>query len=558
MRNKLNQKFLKEKMAIIFVFLSAFVVRLYRITWEPLHIDEYAQANVYSLPLDKLTSMAFSWGRHPPLDFYVGKIMASIFGFSTLTLRLPSAIFGALASLLIFLFLQNVLDKKAALIGAFFSIVWFPAIFYSQYVRPYSIFLCFFALSIYLLTRLTYDSRATKFFYASLTILIWTRGGDGVIASVLIWMIYLYRIYKKPMNALQIKWGLFFISNLVIVFIAMNSSNHSIIFTDLDTLQTRVMNFPNFWLNLVDYGQIKFSLLIGLTLTILLLSKQLRHRVGWIYFIVIMHSFASIFFLGVFSNQGIYPRYQVIYLLLISTSIGIVYNYISSIKSKIRYVIISLLLVTLVYTLIISHAERNRIHNYSYDRINMKIKTVTNQVAFILGGPNQYLPGWPQIENELLGNVPIWLPEYAINLDRKAEGLIIFAKPDEGLGFLPVVTTLERYQLKANSIDTFRSDAIHYERIEDGLLTVESIEGKDLRNYWIDLALMKFYFLNNDANELKTRVNNFCNSYNLQTSLDLGPAWGQWGTQITLAMLLQKNNILLDCNIKTYGRNNVG
>lgn len=545
-------------MAIIFVFLSAFVVRLYRITWEPLHIDEYAQANVYSLPLDKLTSMAFSWGRHPPLDFYVGKIMASIFGFSTLTLRLPSAIFGALASLLIFLFLQNVLDKKAALIGAFFSIVWFPAIFYSQYVRPYSIFLCFFALSIYLLTRLTYDSRATKFFYASLTILIWTRGGDGVIASVLIWMIYLYRIYKKPMNALQIKWGLFFISNLVIVFIAMNSSNHSIIFTDLDTLQTRVMNFPNFWLNLVDYGQIKFSLLIGLTLTILLLSKQLRHRVGWIYFIVIMHSFASIFFLGVFSNQGIYPRYQVIYLLLISTSIGIVYNYISSIKSKIRYVIISLLLVTLVYTLIISHAERNRIHNYSYDRINMKIKTVTNQVAFILGGPNQYLPGWPQIENELLGNVPIWLPEYAINLDRKAEGLIIFAKPDEGLGFLPVVTTLERYQLKANSIDTFRSDAIHYERIEDGLLTVESIEGKDLRNYWIDLALMKFYFLNNDANELKTRVNNFCNSYNLQTSLDLGPAWGQWGTQITLAMLLQKNNILLDCNIKTYGRNNVG
>lgn len=134
---------------LVILILGAFL-RFYGIEYQSLSNDELSSWKRSSY--DDLTTVINEGVRpdvHPPgyqiLLFFVEKI----FGDSEMVLRFPSALFGVLSILVIFLIgLKLYTYREAILSSALMAVLWCP-IFYSQDARSYAMLLFFTLLSSY-------------------------------------------------------------------------------------------------------------------------------------------------------------------------------------------------------------------------------------------------------------------------------------------------------------------------------------------------------------------------------------------------------------------------
>jgi uncharacterized membrane protein len=157
---------------MIFLILAAsFILRLISIN-QSLWLDEAIGAEaVRDFSLTGLISEFPKFDNHPPLYYLVLKLWTDMFGYSELSLRVPSVVFGAGTAYLTYLIARHILPKQKIFyfLAPLFLATSGLHVYYSQEARMYSMAAFLAALSVYMFLR-----KKWVFFSVSLTALIFT------------------------------------------------------------------------------------------------------------------------------------------------------------------------------------------------------------------------------------------------------------------------------------------------------------------------------------------------------------------------------------------------
>ncbi|MFN8439593.1 MAG: glycosyltransferase family 39 protein [Caldilineaceae bacterium] len=152
-----------------FIFLIVFVSRLYRITWNPLWLDEaYSYQISIQNPLRIIQNSFYE--SHPPLYYLLLKL-ASIVSATEIGLRWFSALSAALALLAIYSVAKKLTNRWAALLTSLLLMISPEVLYFSQEARSYIIAMAVSAVTTLLVFQCSSLSDKQKEF--SLPLLLW-------------------------------------------------------------------------------------------------------------------------------------------------------------------------------------------------------------------------------------------------------------------------------------------------------------------------------------------------------------------------------------------------
>ena len=140
--------FLKENKFIIGILVIASFLRLYKLDFQSIWLDEIYTMKMTdpSISFSKQISLINEQEGFPYLYFIILKILHSIFEYSPIFGRMFSAFFGIFGVLMIYKFGKLLFNKNTGLIAALLACFSEFAIFISQDARPYSFY--FFAVIV--------------------------------------------------------------------------------------------------------------------------------------------------------------------------------------------------------------------------------------------------------------------------------------------------------------------------------------------------------------------------------------------------------------------------
>ena len=157
----------KRKITLLFfiVWICGTFLRFYGLSSESLWFDEFfslkaaTENNLWTLLTTSIDAL------HPPLYYVLLRINILLLGNEDWVLRIPSAIFGSLSIVSIFFLGKKLYTEKEGLVAAFILAFSSYAIFYSQEVRSYSLFLLLSIWSVYFLIDIFFLLKEKVSFY---------------------------------------------------------------------------------------------------------------------------------------------------------------------------------------------------------------------------------------------------------------------------------------------------------------------------------------------------------------------------------------------------------
>ena len=110
---------LKEKIFIFLILTSGFFLRLYKIDFKGLYLDEWYWLTQAKGVLEGIVTSPFGYIGDQPSNFpaYFNAFFLAIFNNSFIAVRLPGVIYSIFNYIFVFLFLKEAFNKKVALIG---------------------------------------------------------------------------------------------------------------------------------------------------------------------------------------------------------------------------------------------------------------------------------------------------------------------------------------------------------------------------------------------------------------------------------------------------------
>jgi len=148
-------QFIKENNYLILILLVGTILRFYHLDFQSVWLDEIHTLNEANPKLslsDLFTSLVAS-DPHPPLYFIILQILFKIFGYSTLVMRVFSAIMGVMGMVGFYLLAKELMNKKVALFSIALLAVNYFHIYYSQEARMYAMMFTTTVLAFYFLIR---------------------------------------------------------------------------------------------------------------------------------------------------------------------------------------------------------------------------------------------------------------------------------------------------------------------------------------------------------------------------------------------------------------------
>lgn len=138
-------------MAITLIVFLSFIFRIISLN-QSLWLDEATSALVAKMSFSDIFTKFLPGDFHPPLYYLILKFWTSVFGFSEISLRIPSVIFGIGTVYLTYLIAKKIYNNKTALVSAALIATSGLSIYYSQEARMYSLaaFLIAFLFYAYL------------------------------------------------------------------------------------------------------------------------------------------------------------------------------------------------------------------------------------------------------------------------------------------------------------------------------------------------------------------------------------------------------------------------
>jgi len=137
---------------IYLILLAGIILRLISLN-QSLWLDEATSALVAKMPITDIFTKFLPGDFHPPLYYLILKYWSSVFGYSEVSLRIPSVIFGVLTIYVSYLIAKDIFDKKTAIVSSLFIATSGLAVYYSQEARMYCLALLLVSVSIYLFTH---------------------------------------------------------------------------------------------------------------------------------------------------------------------------------------------------------------------------------------------------------------------------------------------------------------------------------------------------------------------------------------------------------------------
>lgn len=142
-------RFVGKRYYIYLILLLALVLRLISIN-QSLWLDEATTALVAQMSLTDIFTKFLPADFHPPFYYFLMKGWGGVFGFSEVSLRIPSIIFGVATIYFIYLIAKKIFDTKTAWTASLISATSGLLIYYSQEARMYSLTAFLATVSVYL------------------------------------------------------------------------------------------------------------------------------------------------------------------------------------------------------------------------------------------------------------------------------------------------------------------------------------------------------------------------------------------------------------------------
>lgn len=145
------------KFQLLYLFIAAALIRFISIN-QSLWLDEAIVANVTkNLGLLQILSQFSPTDFHPPLYYLFMDIWTAIFGYSEISLRLPSIIFSLIAGYAVYLSGKKLYSQETGFWAAALFLVNPLGVYFSQEARMYSMVTMWISLAMYYLILLWKD-----------------------------------------------------------------------------------------------------------------------------------------------------------------------------------------------------------------------------------------------------------------------------------------------------------------------------------------------------------------------------------------------------------------
>ena len=211
----------KERLALLLILVLAASLRLFRLGYQSLWIDEI---NSVILAGKSIFKLLFTSGETTPPFIYLINHSWQKLGTSDFMVRFPSVVFGVLSIWTIYKLAKVFFGKKEALFSSFLASVSLYHIIYSQEAaRPYSAFLLFSLLSLYCLYQMfkTTQRKYWVWFIIFNTLNLYTHNFSifVLIEEIIICTLFIFwGLFKKRNNY---RWGINKIFNFFLILIAI-------------------------------------------------------------------------------------------------------------------------------------------------------------------------------------------------------------------------------------------------------------------------------------------------------------------------------------------------
>lgn len=192
-----------DLIAISVITIFAFILRMYRLDWQCLKVDELVTYNVAQRSTMDIITWALSVDYNPPLYYVLAHLSSVVFGLSSFSIRFPAAICGTLCIPVIYYLGKEMHGKTLGLLMATVSAFAFPFFYYSQDARTYPLVMLGFVLFSYYWLRIYKGDRhfVTQFMLgASAALCFWSH----YFAAVPILVLALVPAWNKDLESVVI------------------------------------------------------------------------------------------------------------------------------------------------------------------------------------------------------------------------------------------------------------------------------------------------------------------------------------------------------------------
>lgn len=281
-----------------------------------------------------------------PLYCYPTALLTNLFGNDPTYYRFEAALFGSLFILIIFFVTQNLFDRKTALLSAFFTTFSYWQIAWSRQARWYTLFECFFWLSIlsFSLAKNSYGKNGRWVITPWITTVVLTALAmvshplGYLLPVIFIFWLYIEKIQKK-----EFKWKNIFISLVVMIglYILCDFFLRVSLFAQLEKFIQPVFLLPQYALFLLRSYWLFICFFTALVLVNTDSLKRLRQLFNKNIYFLLSILFSYVFFmsfLGRDLNYGHIFQVTPVFFILGSFAIVEIYKKIKTIVQKIAYI----------------------------------------------------------------------------------------------------------------------------------------------------------------------------------------------------------------------------
>lgn len=142
---------IKNNGLLIAILVLGSIIRFYHIDFQSVWLDEIHTINEANpdVSLSELYQNIVNGEQMPPLYFYSVYFLFKIFGYTTMVVRMYSAILGIVSLYAIYKLGKEMMNKQIGLISSLLLCLNYFHLYYSQEARPYIFLLLFSILSFY-------------------------------------------------------------------------------------------------------------------------------------------------------------------------------------------------------------------------------------------------------------------------------------------------------------------------------------------------------------------------------------------------------------------------
>ncbi|MFH1037804.1 MAG: glycosyltransferase family 39 protein [PVC group bacterium] len=202
-------KIKKETWILLIILLAGLFLRLYQLGSESLWFDEGGTIRTARMSITQIVEKSSSKDFHPPFYYFILHYWAALFGYSEISIRLLSSIFGLLSIAMIYMAGKLLFDRSAGLIAALILSLSQFHIYFSQEARMYTLItllsLCSM-VSFLLLLRTQNFFRMAGYMLSNILLLYTHNFGFLIITAQNIFMLTLFLRFRRAGEFTFIKW----------------------------------------------------------------------------------------------------------------------------------------------------------------------------------------------------------------------------------------------------------------------------------------------------------------------------------------------------------------